>query len=136
MKNLKRVFPGKRGIVKTMKKTLRVLALVLGSLMLIAVLTSCFEERLSGTYKLTSMIGDLDFLSGTLTFSGEDVRYTVTLENVGEKTYVGEYEIHKKLGTIEFDFDDRNCPLEGAFSFSRDKEKGTITIGDSTYTKQ
>lgn len=119
-----------------MKKSLRILSLILTSLFLVSIFTACFEERLSGTYKLTSYVGTYEYSSGTLVFSGEDVRYTIIIENVGEKTYVGEYEIHKKLGIIEFDFDDRICPLEGAFSFSRDKDKGTITIGDSTYTKQ
>ena len=54
----------------------------------------------------------------------------------GTKTFVGEYEINEKLGTIELDFEDDSCSLDGDHEFSQDKEAGTITIGSTTYKKK
>ncbi|MBQ7847428.1 MAG: hypothetical protein IJ344_03990 [Clostridia bacterium] len=118
-----------------MKKSIRFLSLMLACIALCFTLASC-EPTLDGTYEADLSVGDWSIKSGTLLFTRDgDVKYTVTLLT-GSKTYVGEYEINEKLGTIEFDFDDESCSLEGNHEFSQDKEAGTITIGNTTYKKK
>jgi hypothetical protein len=118
-----------------MKKSLRLISLLLACLSLCFVLVSC-QPALNGTYEAGVSAGGLDLISGTLTFTKDgDVKYT-TSSVIGSKTYVGEYEINEKLGTIELDFEDDGCVLEGSHEFKEDKDAGTITIGKTTYTKK
>ena len=118
-----------------MKKTIRLISLLLACLSLCVVLASC-AATLSGNYEADLSVGDFTITSGTLTFTkGGDVKYTTT-SLLGSKTYVGEYEINEKLGTIEFDFEDDGCILEGSHEFSKNKDTGAITIGNVTYNKK
>ncbi|MBP3322037.1 MAG: hypothetical protein J6M12_06755 [Clostridia bacterium] len=118
-----------------MKKTIRILSLTLALITLLFTLASC-APTLDGEYEADLSIGDFSITSGSLLFtkSGE-VKYTATLFT-GSKTYVGEYEINEKLGTIELDFEDDSCSLNGDHEFSQDKKAGTITIGSTTYKKK
>lgn len=119
-----------------MKKTLRLISLLLACLSLCFILASCGKPTLNGTYEADLSVGEWTITSGTLLFTKDgDVKYTVQLLT-GSKTYVGEYEINKDLGTIELDFEDEKCSLEGSHEFKEDKEAGTITIGSYTYKKK
>lgn len=118
-----------------MKKTTRTLSMILALVALLLTLASC-APSLNGTYEAGVSAGGLDLISGTLTFTKDgDVKYT-TSTVIGSKTYVGEYEINEKLGTIELDFEDDGCVLEGSHEFKEDKDAGTVTIGKTTYTKK
>ena len=118
-----------------MKKTLRLISIVLCILSLTILLASC-SESLSGSYEADLSVGDWTITSGTLLFTADgDVKYTYELFGQS-KVYVGEYEIDKKLGTIEFEFEEDGCSLEGAHEFSMDKKAGTITIGSQKYVKK
>ncbi len=119
-----------------MKKTLRIVALVLVLAMSVCVLASC-GKKLSGEYAAG---GDLAGTSYTFKGSKVTIKYTV----FGfEKTIEGEYEIttnddDKEVIIFTFGDDAEDADkYEGEFAFAEGKEGDTeyIKIGIVKYNK-
>ena len=119
-----------------MKKTLRIMAIVMVALMLCLSLTSCFGKKLSGTYK-----AEVDLLLAKATyeytFKGKNVTLVVTkgtfATSEDKDTYEGTYEINElDNGDMEitFNFEDEDAN-SGTVSF--EEGEGYIKIGGVTY---
>lgn len=129
-----------------MKKTLRILAVVLTLCLVACVLASC-SKTLSGTYSLE---GDIVLLKSkdSYTFKGNSFVHTTTTTGgiTGSQSTTevkGTYEITTATdGTSTISFTvtaDDGTKTTNSYAFSlgtNDAGNGTITIGNSTYTKQ
>ena len=120
-----------------MKKTIRIVALMLVLVMSVCALASC-GKKLSGEY--AASVGDLAGTSYTFKGSKVTIKYTV----LGfEKTIEGEYEIttnddDKEVIIFTFGDDAEDADkYEGEFAFAEGKEGDTeyIKIGGAKYTK-
>lgn len=119
-----------------MKKTLRIVALVLVLAMSVCVLASC-GKKLSGEYAAGG-----DFAGTSYTFKGSKVTIKYTVLGF-EKTIEGEYEIttnddDKEVIIFTFGDDAEDADkYEGEFAFAEGKEGDTeyIKIGIAKYTK-
>jgi uncharacterized lipoprotein YehR (DUF1307 family) len=119
-----------------MKKTLRIVALVLVLAMSVCVLASC-GKKLSGEY-----VAGGDFAGTSYTFKGSKVTIKYTVLGF-EKTIEGEYEIttnddDKEVIIFTFGDDAEDADkYEGEFAFAEGKEGDTeyIKIGIAKYTK-
>lgn len=121
-----------------MKKTLRIMAIVMVALMLCLSLTSCFGKKLSGTYK-----AEVDLLLAKATyeytFKGKNVTLVVTkgtfATSEDKDTYEGTYEINElDNGDMEitFNFENEGDGIEsGTVSFEEGEDY--IKIGGVTY---
>ena len=121
-----------------MKKTLRILALALALVTVLAVFASC-GKKLSGTYSA-------DFLgTGTqMTFDGENVKIAITVTFIGEVASIdATYTI--KGDKISFDFVNEDeitndsakkviAALEAPATFEEGDDY--IKIGETKYTKK
>ncbi len=125
-----------------MKKTIRIMALVMALVMLCGMLAAC-GNVLSGTY--SNGIGG-DTLGGKVsyTFSGKKVTISATVSLIVSSTaeFEGEYEISEAAdGTknITFSFEDADASkYSGSFAFAegKDEENGAyISIGGIKYYK-
>ncbi len=125
-----------------MRKSIKLVSLMLVLVMLVAVLASC-AKSLSGVYT-AEIGGDLAGAKHSLNFkSGKTVVFTVTTTLVGNsdsKEYEGEYKIEEADdGTMSITFtfeDDGAKEYNGTKTFTEDKDDGTITIGGIEYKKQ
>ncbi|MBQ8140596.1 MAG: hypothetical protein IJ038_02750 [Clostridia bacterium] len=120
-----------------MKKTIKVLALVMTALMLCMALASC-AKKLSGKYS-----ADILGTGTTLTFDGSDVKLGITVTLLGEVASVdGTYTIEDDKITFDF-VDEENVENEKAkavladFTGTLDFEEGDdyIKIGGVKYEK-
>ena len=132
-----------------MKKSVKILALVLGLVMVLGMLVAC-GKKLSGTYELDATVEVLGVKSGAVTtfeFSGSKVTQTVNTYVAGVVTSTdvlkGTYEINEDTDSFEITitYTERNDEkLEEAQSttaaFSEDGETGDIKIGILTYKKK
>ncbi|MBO5023204.1 MAG: hypothetical protein J6D11_02695 [Clostridia bacterium] len=122
------------------KKITRVIALALVMAMACLALASC-AKTLSGTYSAEGNFLGMAGAKTSYTFSGSKVTITVTTSNIitGSDTdeYKGTYEITEATdGTLSIVIDVENSDLySGTFSFSEDKDAGTIKINGQTFTK-
>ena len=120
-----------------MKKTLRIMAIVMVALMLCLSLTSCFGKKLSGTY---SAEVDVILAKATheYTFKGSKVTLVTTTAVIGSEnknTYEGTYEITElDNGDMEITF---NFETEGdgvkSGTVSFEEGEDYIKIGGVTY---
>ena len=121
-----------------MKKTLRIMAIVMVALMLCLSLTSCFGKTLKGTYAAEV---DVFLVKATYeyTFKGKNVTLVVTKDAIGtsedKNTYEGTYEITElDNGDMEitFNFENEGDGIEsGTVSFEEGEDY--IKIGGVTY---
>ena len=132
-----------------MKKSAKILALVLGLVMVLGMLVAC-GKKLSGTYELDATVEVLGVKSGAVTtfeFSGSKVTQTVNTYVAGVVTstdvFKGTYEINEDTDSFEITitYTEKNDEkLEEAQSttaaFSEDGETGDIKIGILTYKKK
>lgn len=125
----------------TVKKSVRIFALALALVTVVAVLASCGGTKLSGTYEGKADLFGIAGGSVTYKFSGSDVTITSTgkiLTVEKTETKKATYEIKEKDDgsmTITFTYKDDGEKSE-TLSFKQDKENKTITIGGVTYTKK
>lgn len=118
-----------------MKKSVRLIAVVMVALMLCLSLTSCFGKTLSGKYE-----SDAGLLGKTTyEFSGKTVKisYTSILGTV--HSVEGEYaidddEITFTFSDVEDDEKEDAKKLEGTFTF--EEKEDSIVIGKVEYTKK
>ena len=116
-----------------MKKSIRILAVVMTVLMLCLTLASC-GKKLSGTYK-AELGGDLLGYEATYEFSGSKVEVTKEGTVLGVKNSVtieGTYEIKDDKITFTFETEDKDIK-SGTFAFE-ETEDG-IKIGVVEYKK-
>ncbi len=116
-----------------MKKTARILAVVLAMVMVTFVFASC-GTTLSGTYSNNIVVGDL-----SLAFSGKNV--TVTFDPlIGENVEIkGTYKIEDEKITFDFaDDDDDDADWLGSLLGTQSFEKtdAGIKIGGVEYKKK
>ena len=121
-----------------MKKSIRILALAMAMLTVVAVLASC-STKLSGTYEGKADLFGIAGATVTYKFSVSKVTITSTGSLLGlEKTETKKatYEIKDKddgTQSITLTYDDDTSET---LSFKQDKENKTITIGVVTLTKK
>lgn len=120
-----------------MKKTVKIVAVMMLAVMLCLAFVSC-GKKLSGEYKLDAFgVG-----STTYSFSGSKVEITTEIAGF-TKTIEGEYEIttnedDKEVIIFTFDAEEEDAEdYEGEYSFAEGKEGDTeyIKIGGIKYTK-
>lgn len=127
-----------------MKKTIRIIAVLLLVAMACAMLASC-SKILFGTYSGEAGLGSLAGAKLTYKFSGTGVKLIITTSILGSSStseYKGKYTIDKaEDGTeqITFTFEGDGSTYSGTSSFSSGKNadgKSFIKIGGVEYTKQ
>ena len=113
-----------------MKKSIRILAVVMAVLMVTLVLASC-GKTLKGTYS-----AEIAGTGNTLEFSGKKV--TITYKFLGQQVgdaVEGTYEIKDNKITITVETEDKEIgSLNGTFDF--EEGDGYIKIGIIKYTKK
>ena len=124
-----------------MKKSIRILAVVLALMMVTVVFASC-AKTIKGTYSAEVDVVVLKY-TATYEFSGKNVTVTKVVNPLlGEaKTYTieGTYEIIENdddTMDIKFTFEDENDDTKeigGTYDFVIDKENDTVKIGLFTY---
>ncbi|MBQ3041011.1 MAG: hypothetical protein IJD42_05360 [Clostridia bacterium] len=114
-----------------MKKTLRIVALMLVLVMSVCALASC-GVKLSGEYK--------ESLTGNITYEFSGSKYTQTIDNIiGNDTVIeGKYEIDEDAGKITFTYEVDGEEKTSTENFSQGEEDGVkyIKIGVLKYNKQ
>ena len=122
-----------------MKKTAKILALVLAVSMLCIVFASC-GKTISGTYKFDATVLDSGVVT-TYKFSGSKVSLTVDTKVLGNvtssDTFEGKYEIAEaESGDLQITFTFEDSDAE-KYNLTQTFEEGdgTIKIGLVTYTK-
>lgn len=128
-----------------MKKTIRIIALLLVAVTVCLALASC-AKTLSGTYSTGANLGSLVGGSVAFKFRGSKVTVSVTTLLAGSSTtkdFEGKYEIttdDNGAEKITFTFEDSGAnEYNGSFSFKEGKDADgnkTVTFGGATYTKQ
>ena len=127
-----------------MKKTIRIVAVLLLVAMACAMLASC-SKILFGTYSGEAGLGSIIGTKWTYKFTGTSVKLIVTGSLLGGSStieYNGKYTIDKaEDGTeqITFTFEGDGSTYSGTSSFSSGKNadgKSFIKIGGVEYTKQ
>ena len=127
-----------------MKKTIRIIAVLVIVAMACAMLASC-SKMLFGTYSGELGIGSLAGAKASYKFSGSSVTLTVTTSLLGSSSsseYKGTYTIDKTddgAEQITFTFEGDGSSYSGTSSFSEGKNadgKSYIKIGGIEYTKQ
>jgi hypothetical protein len=112
-----------------MKKTLRIVALVLVLAMSVCVLASC--GGLSGEYK--------EAITGNIKYEFKGSKYVKTIDNIiGDDTVIeGKYEIDKDAGEITFTYEVDGEEKTATENFSSGEEDGVeyIKIGIVKYNK-
>ncbi len=112
-----------------MKKSVRIIALVMALLMVTLALTAC-GTMLSGTY--SAEIADT---GKTYEFKGNKVTVTYKLLGAEVYTYDGTYKIKDDKITITIESDDKDAKdISGTFDF--EKTDDGIKIGVAEYKKQ
>ena len=122
-----------------MKKSIRILAVVMALLMVTLVFASC-AKTLKGTYKAEIGIGGLAGYTASYTFSGKKVEISKTATVLGSSkttTLEGTYEIAEKDDgtmeiTITLDSEDDDIK-SGTFTF--EEGENYIKIGLVKYDK-
>ena len=117
-----------------MKKSVKILALVMATLMLCLALASC-GKKLSGEYVLDATIAGSGAVT-TYAFSGSKVTLTIETKLLGSVTdtveFEGKYSIEDDKITFDFDEDDAD-DYNKAFDF--EETDNGIKIGILEYKK-
>ena len=109
----------------------RKIALVLALCFVVSLLASC-GSSLSGTYTAESFGSKL-----TYTFSGNDVKLSVSVFGMQAVTVNGTYKIDGNSITLTFGGEEAEAKqYSGTFDFAKGEDGKTITIGLVTYEKQ
>ena len=111
-----------------MKKSVRILAVVMALLMVTLVFASC-SKTLKGKYS-----SELMGTGSTLEFSGKNVTITYKFMGAELASVEGTYEIKDDKITIDIESDNEFiAAMDGTFDFAEDGD--TIKIGITTYKK-
>ena len=111
-----------------MKKSVRILAVVMVLLMVTLVFASC-SKTLKGKYA-SEFMGT----GSTLEFSGKNITITYKLAGAELASVEGTYEIKDDKITIDIESDNEIiAAMDGTFDFA--EEDDTIKIGITTYKK-
>ncbi len=121
-----------------MKKSIKLISVVLAALMLCFALASC-GKKLSGTYSAEIDIVLVKY-TATYEFSGSKVTATKETEGgitgaVNSVTFEGEYEIEDDKITFTWDTEDDDGVIKGG-TFKFEKTDDGIKIGTVEYKKQ
>lgn len=133
-----------------MKKSVKILALVLSLVMVLGMLVACGGKKLSGTYELDATVDVLGVKSGAVTtfeFSGSKVTQTVKTYVAGSVTSTdvlkGTYEINDDTDPFEITItytmkndEELEEAQSSTITFAEDGESGDIKLGLLTYKKK
>ena len=122
-----------------MKKSIRIVSVVVLALMLCLSLTSCFGNKLSGKYEV-EVGGDLSGYTATYEFSGSKVEVTKKTKLLGstDTTVIeGTYEITGEDDDLEitFTFEEEDEDIKSKSYTFEELENGNIKIGLVEYKK-